>query len=248
MQRIGIIGAMAQEVEHLASLLEGRETHSHVGSTFHSGRLHGVEVVILQSGIGKVNAAVGTTLLLDIYKPDAVINTGSAGGFGKDLAIGDVVISSEVRHHDVDAVVFGYEYGQVPQMPAAYLPDPRLVAIARECVESLGEVRVVEGLIATGDVFMACPNLVEQTRRRFPTMLAAEMEAAAIAQTCLLYGCPFVVIRALSDIAGGGDNHLSFEAFLEKAATHSAHMVEAMVKRLASLPVEQPNDAPAERV
>ncbi|MDP1086356.1 5'-methylthioadenosine/S-adenosylhomocysteine nucleosidase, partial [Klebsiella pneumoniae] len=85
-----------------------------------------------------------------------------------------------------------------------YLPDERLVHLARECVEALGEVNVVEGLIATGDVFMACPNLVAQTRQRFPTMLAAEMEAAAIAQTCHLYDCPFVVIRALSDIAGGG--------------------------------------------
>lgn len=235
MQRIGIIGAMAQEVERLASLLEERQTRSHVGATFHSGRLHGVEVVILQSGIGKVNAAVGTTLLLDMYRPEAVINTGSAGGFGEGLEIGDVVISSEVRHHDVDAVVFGYEHGQVPQMPAAYLPDPRLVSIARECVERLGEVRVREGLIATGDVFMACPDLVSKTRSRFPGMLAAEMEAAAIAQTCHLYGCPFVVIRALSDIAGGGDNHLSFEQFLEQAATHSARMVEAMVARLATV-------------
>ncbi|QFU01539.1 5'-methylthioadenosine/S-adenosylhomocysteine nucleosidase [Halomonas sp. THAF5a] len=232
MKRIGIIGAMAQEVAQLAAQLEERRTRHHVGCTFHLGRLHGVEVVILQSGIGKVNAAVGTTLLLDVYQPEAIINTGSAGGFGEGLEIGDVVISSEVRHHDVDAVVFGYEHGQVPNMPAAYLPDERLVKVARECVESLGEVNVVEGLIATGDVFMACPELVATTRSRFPTMLAAEMEAAAIAQTCHLYGCPFVVIRALSDIAGGGDNHLSFEEFLEKAADHSTRMVTAMVDRL----------------
>ncbi|PXX95264.1 5'-methylthioadenosine/S-adenosylhomocysteine nucleosidase [Halomonas sp. LBP4] len=243
MKRIGIIGAMAQEVEHLASLLEDRRTRSHVGCTFHQGHLRGVEVVILQSGIGKVNAAVGTTLLLDLYRPEAIINTGSAGGFGEGLEIGDIVVSSEVRHHDVDAVVFGYEHGQVPRMPAAYLPDDRLVTVARECVESLGEVHVVEGLIATGDVFMACPELVSRTRTRFPTMLAAEMEAAAIAQTCHLYGCPFVVIRSLSDIAGGGDNHLSFEQFLEKAADHSARMVEAMVARLAS-PVAQASPQP----
>ncbi|TLF47488.1 5'-methylthioadenosine/S-adenosylhomocysteine nucleosidase [Halomonas urmiana] len=235
MKRIGIIGAMAQEVEQLAAQLEDRRTRHHVGCTFHLGRLHGVEVVILQSGIGKVNAAVGTTLLLDVYHPEAIINTGSAGGFGQGLAIGDIVVSSEVRHHDVDAVVFGYEHGQVPNMPAAYLPDERLVKVARECVESLGEVNVVEGLIATGDVFMACPELVATTRSRFPTMLAAEMEAAAIAQTCHLYGCPFVVIRALSDIAGGGDNHLSFEQFLEQAADHSTRMVTAMVDRLACM-------------
>ncbi|MCE8027348.1 5'-methylthioadenosine/S-adenosylhomocysteine nucleosidase [Halomonas daqingensis] len=232
MKRIGIIGAMAQEVDYLASQLEDRRTRTHVGCTFHHGKLHGVDVVILQSGIGKVNAAIGTTLLLDVYQPEAIINTGSAGGFGEGLEIGDIVVSSEVRHHDVDAVAFGYEHGQVPQMPAAYLPDARLVTLARECVEELGEVKVVEGLIATGDVFMACPELVTRTRSRFPTMLAAEMEAAAIAQTCHLYGCPFVVVRALSDIPGGGDNHLSFDQFLEKAAAHSARMVELMVLRL----------------
>ncbi len=233
MKRIGIIGAMAQEVDYLASQLEDRRTRTHVGCTFHHGKLHGVDVVILQSGIGKVNAAIGTTLLLDVYQPEAIINTGSAGGFGEGLEIGDIVVSSEVRHHDVDAVAFGYEHGQVPQMPAAYLPDARLVTLARECVEELGEVKVVEGLIATGDVFMACPELVTRTRSRFPTMLAAEMEAAAIAQTCHLYGCPFVVVRALSDIPGGGDNHLSFDQFLEKAAAHSARMVELMVLRLS---------------
>ncbi|WP_192036875.1 5'-methylthioadenosine/S-adenosylhomocysteine nucleosidase [Halomonas sp. YLGW01] len=233
MNRIGIIGAMAEEVALLASRLEDRRTREHVGCTFHTGRLQGTEVVILQSGIGKVNAAVGTTLLLDMYQPELVINTGSAGGFGDDLAVGDVVISSEVRHHDVDAVVFGYEHGQVPQMPAAYLPDDRLVEVARQCIESLGELRVVEGLIATGDIFMACPEAVSRTRDRFPTMLAAEMEAAAIAQTCHLYGCPFVVIRALSDIAGQESN-LSFKAFIDQAARHSAQMVEAMVARLGT--------------
>ncbi|WP_136067963.1 5'-methylthioadenosine/S-adenosylhomocysteine nucleosidase [Modicisalibacter radicis] len=233
MHKIGIIGAMAEEVARLASLLEDRETRRHVGSTFHVGRLHGVEVVILQSGIGKVNAAVGTTLLLDMYQPEVIINTGSAGGFGSDLEVGDVVISSEVRHHDVDAVVFGYEHGQVPSMPAAYLPDQRLVSVARECIEELGHLRVHEGLIATGDAFMACPDAVALTRGRFPTMLAAEMEAAAIAQTCHLYGCPFVVIRALSDIAGRESN-VSFKEFIDQAATHSAQMVEAMVKRLGT--------------
>lgn len=234
MKRIGIIGAMPQEVEHLASLLQERRTRTHVGCTFHLGKLHEVDVILLQSGIGKVNAAIGTTLLLDLYQPEAIINTGSAGGFGQGLKIGDVVVSSEVRHHDVDAVVFGYEHGQVPQMPAAYLPDAQLVVLARECVETLGEVKVVTGLIATGDIFMAAPELVNQTRSRFPTMLAAEMEAAAIAQTCHLFSCPFVVIRALSDIVGSGDNHLSFEQFLTQAATHSARMVESMVARLGA--------------
>lgn len=234
MKRIGIIGAMPQEVEALSGMLENRDTQTHAGSTFHQGQLHGVDVMVLQSGIGKVNAAVGTTLMLERFQPDAIINTGSAGGFDEGLEIGDIVVSSEVRHHDVDATAFGYAHGQVPQMPAAFVPDEQLVSVARECIRELGEVRVAEGLIATGDVFMACPEHVARTRALFPEMIAAEMEAAAIAQVCHLYDCPFVVTRALSDIAGSQDNHLSFDAFLVKAAEHSTRMVSAMVKRLGA--------------
>ncbi|HAY17231.1 MAG TPA: 5'-methylthioadenosine/S-adenosylhomocysteine nucleosidase [Halomonas sp.] len=229
MQRIGIIGAMAQEVNILAGQLDNAERYEHAGFVFHTGTRHGLEVIILQSGIGKVNAAVGTAILLERHQPDAIINTGSAGGFATDLAIGDVIISDEVRHHDVDAVVFGYELGQVPGMPAAYHADSRLRDIARGAIAALGEVNVREGMIATGDAFMADPEQVATTRAQFPTMLAVEMEGAAIAQTCYLYGCPFVVIRALSDIPGSGDNHLSFEQFLDIAADHSSRMVDQML-------------------
>ncbi|MBP5981384.1 MAG: 5'-methylthioadenosine/S-adenosylhomocysteine nucleosidase [Halomonas sp.] len=229
MKRIGIIGAMAQEISILVEQLDNAERHEHAGFVFHKGTRHGLEVVVLLSGIGKVNAAVGTAILLERYQPDAIINTGSAGGFASDLDIGDVIISDEVRHHDVDAVVFGYEIGQVPGMPAAYLADIKLRDIAREAIATVGEVNVREGLIATGDAFMADPARVAATRAQFPSMLAVEMEAAAIAQTCYLYQCPFVVIRALSDIPGNDDNHLSFEQFLDVAAAHSSRMVDEML-------------------
>lgn len=232
MKRIGIIGAMAQEVSTLVSQLDNPHRYEHAGFVFHSGMRYGLEVIVLQSGIGKVNAAVGTAILLERHQPDAVINTGSAGGFATDLSIGDVIISSELRHHDVDAMVFGYEIGQVPGMPAAYLADTQLCNVARSAITSLGEVKVREGLIATGDAFMADPARVEATRALFPSMLAVEMEGAAIAQTCHLYGCPFVVIRALSDIPGSGDNHLSFDQFLAVAADHSSRMVDQMLKQL----------------
>ncbi|CAM3580644.1 MULTISPECIES: 5'-methylthioadenosine/S-adenosylhomocysteine nucleosidase [Halomonas] len=234
MKRIGIIGAMAQEVDALVSQLEDAQRYEHAGFVFHTGKRYGLEVIVLLSGIGKVNAAVGTAILLERHQPDAVINTGSAGGFAADLAIGDVIISEEVRHHDVDAVVFGYEIGQVPGMPAAYLADTQLRGIARNAIASLGEVQVREGLIATGDAFMADPARVEATRAQFPTMLAVEMEGAAIGQTCHLYQCPFVVIRALSDIPGSGDNHLSFDQFLEVAADHSSRMVDQMLQQLGN--------------
>lgn len=232
MKRIGIIGAMAQEVGILVGQLDNAERYEHAGFVFHTGMRHGLEVVILQSGIGKVNAAVGTAILLERHHPDAIINTGSAGGFASDLNIGDVIISDEVRHHDVDAVVFGYEIGQVPGMPAAYLADVQLRAIARQAIKEVGEVNVREGLIATGDAFMSDPAHVAATQAQFPSMLAVEMEAAAIAQTCHLYQCPFVVIRALSDIPGNDDNHLSFEQFLDIAAAHSSRMVDHMLQTL----------------
>ncbi|RUR38412.1 5'-methylthioadenosine/S-adenosylhomocysteine nucleosidase [Vreelandella populi] len=232
MKRIGIIGAMAQEISILVGQLDNAERYEHAGFVFHTGMRHGLEVVILQSGIGKVNAAVGTAILLERHQPDAIINTGSAGGFASDLKIGDVIISDEVRHHDVDAVVFGYEIGQVPGMPAAYVADTQLRGIARQAIDVLGEVSVREGLIATGDAFMSDPARVAATRAQFPTMLAVEMEAAAIAQTCHLYQCPFVVIRALSDIPGAEDNHLSFEQFLDIAAAHSSRMVDQMLLTL----------------
>ncbi|CAD5258934.1 MULTISPECIES: 5'-methylthioadenosine/S-adenosylhomocysteine nucleosidase [Halomonadaceae] len=235
MKRIGIIGAMAQEVSTLVSQLDNPQRYEHAGFVFHTGTRYGLEVIVLQSGIGKVNAAVGTAILLERHQPDAIINTGSAGGFAADLAIGDVIISDEVRHHDVDAVVFGYEIGQVPGMPAAYLADKSLREVARNAIVSLGEVQVREGLIATGDAFMADPARVDATRAQFPSMLAVEMEGAALAQTCHLYQCPFVVIRALSDIPGSGDNHLSFDEFLEVAADHSSRMVDQMLKQLGNV-------------
>ena len=235
MKRIGIIGAMAQEVSTLVKQLDNPQRYEHAGFVFHTGTRYGLEVVVLQSGIGKVNAAVGTAILLERHQPDAIINTGSAGGFASDLAIGDVIISDEVRHHDVDAVVFGYEMGQVPGMPAAYVADTSLREVARNAIASLGEVQVREGLIATGDAFMSDPARVDATRAQFPNMLAVEMEGAAIAQTCHLYQCPFVVIRALSDIPGSGDNHLSFDEFLEVASDHSSRMVDQMLKQLGSV-------------
>jgi len=231
--RIALIGAMDQEIELLKNTLENLETRSVAGFSFYTGELDGVEVVLLKSGIGKVNAAIGTTLLLKQFEPDCVINTGSAGGFDSALEVGDVVISDEVRHHDVDVTAFGYEPGQVPGLPAAFTADPLLARMAEECIAQMPHVNTVRGLIATGDSFMSCPERVARTRVLFPSMKAVEMEAAAIAQTCHQLGVPFIVIRALSDIAGKESN-FSFEQFLEKAAQHSAEMVIAIVKRIAA--------------
>jgi adenosylhomocysteine nucleosidase len=160
-----------------------------------------------------------------------VINTGSAGGFHVELNVGDIVISQSVCHHDVDVTPFGYELGQVPGMPACFVPDAKLVEAAQASIEELGEVVHMHGMIATGDRFMHNPEDVDSTRKAFPQMIACEMEAAAVAQVCHTFGKPFVIIRSLSDIAGK-ENKVTFEQYLEKAATHSAKVILGMLKHL----------------
>ncbi len=228
---VGIIGAMEEEVEFLRAQIENAEHFQRAGYDFYSGKLAGEQVVLLKSGIGKVNAAIGTAILLEHFSPHCVINTGSAGGFDKTLEIGDVVISSEVRHHDFDLTCFGYEHGQVAGMPPAFIPDARLVAIAEQSIRTVDGVKVVKGLVATGDYFMSEPSKVAETRARYPNLMAVEMEAAAIAQTCFRFDVPFMVFRALSDIAGK-ESPVSFQQFLTTAGVNSAQMVIEMVREL----------------
>ncbi|GGL40660.1 5'-methylthioadenosine/S-adenosylhomocysteine nucleosidase [Sporolactobacillus putidus] len=230
--RIGLIGAMEEESRILkAAMKDVRETEE-ARCHFYSGRLDGFDAVLLQSGIGKVNAALGTTLLIDHFQPDIIINTGSAGGTDPALEIGDVVISSAVIHHDVDATAFGYRPGQVPQMPASFLPDPKLVAFAEKAASEVsGGHRAVRGLIATGDSFMSDPERIGKLKSLFPEMKAVEMEAAAIAQICYQFGVPFLIVRSLSDIAGKESN-LSFDQFLETAAKHSAQFILSLLKEI----------------
>ncbi|SDY49407.1 adenosylhomocysteine nucleosidase [Evansella caseinilytica] len=228
--RIGIIGAMEEEVDLLRSKMTVIEQKLIAGCELLLGKLHGVEVVLSKSGIGKVNAAISTTLMNQMYQPDYIINTGSAGGFHHNLAVGDIVISTEVRYNDVDATVFGYEYGQVPRMPAFYSPDPELIAVAEECAEEVG-INSVKGLIISGDSFMSDEQRVEEVRMKFSDPYCSEMEAGAIAQVCHQFQCPFVIIRSLSDIAGK-DAKLSYDQFLEKASVNSAKMVLLMLEEL----------------
>lgn len=229
--KIAVIGAMEQEVELLRGALQNTETITIANSEYTTGTYEGKDIVLLKSGIGKVNAAMSTTVLLQQFKPDVVINTGSAGGFDTSLEVGAIVISDEVRHHDVDVTVFGYEIGQMAGMPAAYTSDAKLMEIAKQAVTEVGEHQYGVGLICSGDVFMSNPARVEAARKDFPTMKAVEMEAAAVAQVCHQFNTPFVVIRALSDIAGKESN-ISFDEFLPVAAKHSTEIVLKAITKL----------------
>lgn len=226
--KIGMIGAMEEEVTILRDKMEIEKVEVYGNCEYTIGKLNNKDVVLLRSGIGKVNAAMSTTILLEKYKPNYVINTGSAGGYDPNLEVGDVVISTEVCHHDVDVTAFGYEYGQVPKLPATFKADEKLIHLAVEGAKEINQFQVVKGLIATGDSFMDDPKRVEFVRGKFPELKAVEMEGAAIAQVCYQFNTPFVVIRSLSDIAGKQSN-ISFEQFIGKAALHSSQLVMKMV-------------------
>jgi adenosylhomocysteine nucleosidase len=234
--KAGIIGAMEPEVAILKAKLTNAKSVEHAGYTFHQGQLDGSDVVIVQSGIGKVAAALATAVLIDRFNVDYVVNTGSAGGFDTQLKVGDIVVSSEVRYHDVDLTAFGYEVGQLPANPAAFIPHNDLVLAAKAGIAQLsqdgkGNIQAITGLIATGDTFMTKEEDVAKARANFPTMAAVEMEGAAIAQTCLQLKTPFVVIRSLSDIAGKESPH-TFEEYLETAAVNSSQLVLNMLAQL----------------
>ncbi|WP_026375903.1 5'-methylthioadenosine/adenosylhomocysteine nucleosidase [Aestuariibacter salexigens] len=231
--KIGILGAMDQEVLLLKEQLTNVTVSEYAHLQFYSGKIHDTDVVVVKCGIGKVAASVATTVLIDRFAPDYVVNTGSAGGFDKDLDIGDLVIAENVQHHDVDVTHFGYELGQVYGMPALYPCEEKLIRAAEKAAQDVVHVKSKRGLICTGDSFIGCDEAASRLRSLIPDMRAVEMEGAAIGQTCYMLDTPFVVIRSLSDIAGKTST-MSFKSYIDIAAKHSAELVMSMIKQMAN--------------
>lgn len=227
---IGIIGAMEEEVAAIKVFMEDIEEKQIHGIQFYIGTLVGKDVCLMQSGVGKVNAAFSTTILLEHFDIDALLNVGSAGGLDFNENVGDVVIGKDVCHHDVDVTAFGRPYGMVPGMPLYYEADEKLVQLTHQVLDDLG-IQSHIGLIASGDSFIAQEAQVNQIKKHFPEALAAEMEASSIAQVAYLYHKPFIILRSLSDIFGKGNNNIQFDEYLKKAATNSAALCKAVVSQ-----------------
>ena len=229
-QTIALIGAMPPEISLLEENLQNLRSEHMADFDIYCGEYAGKNVVLALSGIGKVNAALSTALVLQ-HRPDFVINTGSAGGLGSGLKVGDVVIGTQTAHHDVDVTAFGYAIGHVPRMPARFESDPALCAAAEKAAAAFEHAAVHRGLIVSGDQFVHSSESVAEVRRHFPDAQAVEMEAAAIAQSCHRFGVPFVVVRAISDLADE-EADTSFETFLKTASVHSAKMVLQLIEAL----------------
>ena len=219
MTKIGIIGAMELEVEELKSEMTVSSIFTRARMEFYEGTLNGANVVVVRSGIGKVNAALCVQILVDVFQVSHIINTGVAGSLNADLDIGDILISKDAVHHDMDVTIFGYQLGEVPQMGVRDFPaDERLAALAdSSCRKVNPEINVrlghVERLI----------NLFHGD--------CAEMEGASIAHSAYLNKVPFVIIRAISDKADDSAQ-MDYPTFERAAAKHSARLVKDLVAKI----------------
>lgn len=231
MTKLGIIGAMEQEVESL--LLEMRDRASRViaGSTFSSGTLEGLEVVVVQCGVGKVNAALCAQILCDCFGVTHLVNTGIAGSLCPDLDIGDLVVSRDAMYHDFDCVHFGYPYGRVPGMDVTVFPsDDTLLAYAFAAAERVNPGHTKIGRVASGDLFVADKGQKDRIIAATQA-LCTEMEGAAIAQTAYRNHVPFVILRAISDKADDSAQ-MDYPTFEKIAAHRCAEVTKHLAKRL----------------
>ena len=229
---LGIIGAMDEEVAMIKAQLTDVQVESRAAMDFYKGKLEGKEVVVVRSGIGKVNAAMCTQILADIYSVTGVVNTGIAGSLKAEIDIGDIVLSSDALQHDMDATGFGYEPGQIPRVETlAFKADEGLINLAEECCSRVNpDIHTFVGRVVTGDQFIS-----DKEKKKWLTDTCGgyctEMEGAAIAQACYLNSIPFLIVRAISDKADDSAS-VDYPAFEAKAIVHSVNLLTEIERSL----------------
>lgn len=226
---LGIIGAMDEEVNQLKDILSDVKVIEKAGMEFYQGIFHNKEVVIVRSGIGKVNGAICAQILSDIFDVCGIINTGIAGSLKNEINIGDIVLSKDALQHDVDAVAFGYEKGIIPRMEeSVFKSDKRLIELAKDCCEKVvSEVKVFTGRVVSGDQFISDKEKKHWIAENFDGY-CTEMEGAAIAQSAYLNKIPFLIIRAISDKADDSA-HMDYPAFEKMAIEHSVKLMKEII-------------------
>ena len=226
---VGIIGAMDCEVNKLKSKLQDLKEIKHGGLLINTGKLHGHNVIVVKSGVGKVNAALCTQYIIDKFEPDYIINTGIAGGIASGLQVGDIVAGSELVQYDFDVSAIGYAKGYMctginPDKPTVFYSDKTLITEFEKAAK--GSLNVHIGVIASGDTFVSDKNKKKEIKETFNAS-AVEMEGCAIAQTATVNGVPFVIIRAISDLAD--DTAAQDHEFVE---TEMAELSSSAIEKL----------------
>ena len=228
--KIGIIGAMSEEIFELKKEMIIEEERICGNSIFFIGKLLGLDIVLVESGIGKVNSAISTTLLINEFKIDKIIFTGVAGCTNNSLNIGDVIISTGLIEHDFDTTAFGDKFGVIPRMNTSlFEADKALIEMATASAEKImGKSATTNGIIVSGDQFIASKEKIKWLREYFNSE-CVEMEGASVAHVCHIFKIPFVIIRSLSDKADGSAN-IDFQTFVKMAAKNSKDIVLEMIK------------------
>lgn len=222
---LGIIGAMDEEVAKLKESMTDVKVMTKADMDFYEGKLNNHPVVVVRSGIGKVNAAMCTQILADVYEVDAIVNTGIAGSLDAKIDIGDIVLATDTLEHDMDAVAFGYPLGQIPRMDVlSFEADAKLRTLAQKACEEAGlSVKIFEGRVVSGDEFVSDKDKKEWLIENFAG-LCTEMEGAAIGHAAYLNHIPYLVIRAISDKADDSAS-VDYPTFEARAIENSVKLM-----------------------
>ena len=228
--RIGIMGAMREEIEPILELVDEVDTEiDYAKNKYYKAKYDGTELVIAYSKIGKVNSALTAATMIEKFGIDILLFSGVAGAINEELKIGDLIIATKLCQHDLDITAFGHPYGYVPESKVFVETDERLNNIARNVAKKLDK-KLLSGIIATGDQFIANPEKKEWIKNTFNAD-ALEMEGASVGFVCDSLGVPFFVLRAISDSADM-DAGFDFDKFLEGSAKESAKFLMEMVREI----------------
>ena len=232
--KLGIVGAMDVEVDFFKAEIEINSSYEQAGMTFYDGVFKGVEIILVKSGVGKVNSAICTQILINEFEVDQIIFTGVAGAIDRRLEVGDIVVAESLIQHDFDARGFGYALGEIPGLgQVSFTADRKLVSLAKKAgrkVAAEKDINVYSGRVLSGDQFIASQEKVIELQEGF-NGYCTEMEGAALAQVCFLNEIPFVVVRSISDNADQEADY-EFAEFAKKAASNSYAIVAKMISYL----------------
>jgi len=230
MNKFGIIAAMQEEMQEIENIMEEKIFEKIYELNFIKGKINNTEVVLVEAGVGKVNAARTTQILIDNFDVNYIINVGSAASANDELDIGDIVIGNKLVQHDFDITAFGHPKGYISNIGQFVESDKLLIKKMEETISNLQDIdfKIKIGTIASGDIFCTELKMKEKIRSKFDAD-AIEMEGAAISQICKLDNIPFLIIRSISD-KPNGNNHITFDQFLEKASKRCAIIIKNFLK------------------
>lgn len=226
MKKYGIITAMQEEMQAIKNIMTEINEQKIYELNFIKGKINNIQVILVEAGVGKVNSARTTQILIDNFEVEAIINVGSAGSANDELNIGDIVIGNKLVQHDFDITAFGHPKGFISNVGEYVESDSKLIEKMEQTISELhnNDFKIKIGTIASGDIFCTEPKMKEKIRNKFNAE-AIEMEGAAIAQVCKLDNVPFIIIRSISD-SPNGNNNITFDQFLEKASKRCAEIIK----------------------